>query len=298
MKVSHLRRLQRRAVDDVIALEHIFVINLDRRPDRWAAVQAVCAGAGLPAARTERVSAVDGAGVDVVAAHRCGFVSALGLRRLQEPPRHHIWGMDLNKAALGCALSHIHLWARIAALGSVADVSAGGSAAAPARPTRCCLVLEDDAALVPDTRGSGSGDDGASTSSPASFLADLHGRLRHVPSDWELLYVGGLDTAGQCPMMQVAPGVARVPQYHRTTSAYLLTPRGARRLLATSLPLTFQLDTAMTMNVGYPPSSSGGGTAGGAATLPYVLDPVCYTLQPPLLQQAAELGTDIQHAAA
>lgn len=271
------------------ALERVFVINLDRRLDRWAAIQAVCADAGITAERMERVPAVDGALIDVDAAHRCGFVSSLGLRRLREPPAHHIWGMDLNRAALGCALSHVHLWARIAALH-----------APTAAPKRSYLILEDDATLA------GGGDSlsgvrtAAHTSHPtAPFLAQLETRMRCVPSDWDLVYVGGLDTAAQCPMMTVADGVAHVPQYHRTTSAYLVTPNGARRLLALCLPLTFQVDTVMTMKVGYPQAgmSSGSAAAPRTAKVPYVLDPVCYTLQPPLMTQAAQLGSDIQTAA-
>lgn len=285
MRTCPLWRL--RMTSRPLSLERVFAINLDRRPDRWAAIQAVCARAGLPAERTERVPAVEGSRLDVNAAHRCGFVSALGLRRLKEPPEHHIWGMDLNKAALGCALSHIHLWARIAALGKVSNISAEAPAAA--LPKQCFLVLEDDSTLA-DSDDSGTDSLAASPSLP--FLDQLQRRMNSVPPDWELVYVSGLDTAKQCPHMQVAKGVARVPQYHRTTNAYLVTPQGARRLLATCVPLTFQLDTAMTMNVGYSPGVVG---VAGAQTLPHVLDPVCYTLQPPLMQQAAQLGTDIQH---
>ncbi|GET93434.1 glycosyl transferase-like protein [Leishmania tarentolae] len=285
MRTSHHLRLE--TASGSFSLERIFVINLDRRPDRWSAIQAVCSRAGLPEERTERISAVEGSLVNVQAAHRCGFVSALGLRRLKEPPEHHIWGMDLNKAALGCALSHIHLWARIATLGKVRNLPAEAPAAAP--PKQCFLVLEDDSTLA----NSGyRASDSPLVSSPPPFLDQLQCRMNNVPPDWELVYVSGLDTARQCPHMQVAEGVARVPQYHRTTNAYLLTPQGARRLLATCIPLTFQLDTAMTMNVGYPP---GVVTGVGVSTLPHVLDPICYTLQPPLMQQAAQLGTDIQH---
>ncbi|CAM44120.1 glycosyl transferase-like protein [Leishmania braziliensis MHOM/BR/75/M2904] len=285
MRTPHLWRPQ--TTSRPFSLERIFVINLDRRPDRWVAIQAVCARAGLPVERTERVPAIEGSLVDVNVAYRCGLVSALGLRRLKEPSEHHVWGMDLNKAALGCALSHIHLWARIAALGKVSNVSAEASAVV--LPKQCFLVLEDDSTLA-DAKGSDSESPAASPSPP--FLDQLQRRMSSVPPDWELVYVSGLDTARQCPHMQVAEGVAHVPQYHRTTNAYLVTPQGARRLLATCVPLTFQLDTVMTMNVGYPPGMVG---VAGVKTLPYVLDPVCYTLQPPLMRQSAQLGTDIQH---
>ncbi|KAL7695977.1 glycosyl transferase-like protein [Lotmaria passim] len=267
------------------SLDGVFVINLDRRPDRWVAISRVCAQGGLPLSLVNRVAAVDGSRVDAEACHRCGFVSRLGLMRLREPAEHHIWGMDLNRGALGCALSHIQLWSRIASLSQVDNTatttspSLSSSSAAKASPKSCFLVLEDDAEPV-----------AGADSTSHSFFEELQRRMRHVPPDWELVYVGGLDTAGQCSAMQVAPGVAHVPQYHRTTSAYLLTTSGARRLLATCVPLTFQLDTVMTMKVGLP----AGQLAASEAAVPYVLDPVSYTLQPPLMQQSAALGTDIQ----
>jgi GR25 family glycosyltransferase involved in LPS biosynthesis len=262
------------------SINGVFVINLDRRPDRWAAISHVCKRAGLPSDVTQRVSAVDGTSLDVEACHRCGFVSKLGMLRLQEPAAHHIWGMDLNRGALGCALSHVQLWSRIASLSSALTPTTASSFTPMPSQKGCYLILEDDAELI-----SAAGD------SACSFLEELQSRMDGVPLDWELVYVGGLDTAGQCAATLVADGVSRVPQYHRTTTAYLLTPQGARRLLATCVPLTFQLDTMMTMKVGLP---SGQPTVHGA--VPYVLDPVSYTLQPPLMKQAAHLGTDIQES--
>lgn len=283
----HRTALRRAPGVRAFSLAGVFVINLDRRPDRWAAVSHLCKRAALPPDLIERVPAVEGSEVHVEACYRCGVVSRLGLQRLREPPAHHIWGMDLNPGALGCALSHIQLWSRIAAssIPSVATATLSTpSAASPAKT--CYLVLEDDAELVDSET--------VSSSSSPPLLEELHRRMeRRVPPDWELVYIGGLDTAGQCASLAVAEGVARVPQYHRTTSAYLVTPLGARRLLATCLPLTFQLDTAMTMRVGLPH-----GSLPLPGALPYVLDPVSYTLQPPLLRQSAHLGTDIQQRTA
>ncbi|KPA81347.1 glycosyl transferase-like protein [Leptomonas pyrrhocoris] len=264
------------------SLKGVFVINLDRRPDRLVSISQVCTRAGLAPDLLTRVAAVDGSLVDVDACYDCGFVSRLGLMRLREPNTHHIWGMDLNRGALGCALSHIQLWSYIASLSKVGNIPASSlrcsSSPASTTPQEGYLILEDDAELVESENNSAS-----------SFLEELRRRMERVPSNWELVYVGGLDTAGQCNSARVAQGVAHVPQYHRTTSAYLLSPQGARRLLATCVPLTFQLDTMMTMKVGLP---AGPQSAPGA--VPYVLDPVSYTLQPPLMRQSAHLGTDIQ----
>lgn len=275
-----------RSSSTALSLAGVFVINLDRRPDRWAAIRHVCLRAGLPSRLIERVPAVEGAAVDAAACLQCGFISRLGLMRLSEPSEHRIWGMDLNPGALGCALSHVQLWSRIAALDTPSAAVFCPSFISSAVEKKCYLVLEDDAELVDRQR-----EESMSTpSSSPSLLDALHHRMdQRVPSDWELLYIGGLDTAGQCSRLQVAEGVARVPQYHRTTSAYLLTPQGARRLLATCLPLTFQLDTVMTIKAGLPR-----GRPSSPSAMPYVLDPVSYTLQPPLMRQSALLGTDIQ----
>ncbi|KEG10109.1 putative glycosyl transferase-like protein [Trypanosoma grayi] len=157
--------------------------------------------------------------------------------------------MDLNPAAVGCALSHALLWAAIAA-----------------RRQRCVLVVEDDSMFPPD------------------FHQRYEERVGHVPRDWELLYVSGLDTAGQAPLLRVAEGVSRVPQLHRTTNCYVVSHQGARRLLELCLPMTYQLDTMMTMHT----------IPDDKVEVPHVTSPVCYTLQPPLVVQTTRMGSDIQ----
>lgn len=241
----------------------VFVINLDRRPDRWAfARRQLLEVAKVPASLVQRVAAVDGAAVSTDALYASGLVSALGRHRLMEPPGHRIWGMDLNAGAVGCALSHVKLWATIAAAASYA----AGPAADGHPPA--FLILEDDSLLRED------------------FCDELPRRLSAVPRDWELLYLSGLDTARQCPQLRVAPGVCRVPQFHRTTNCYAVTAAGARRLLTECLPLTYQLDTMMTVAVQPDPA--------GRLALPFVSAPVSYTLRPPLVVQATRFGSDIQ----
>lgn len=227
----------------------VYIINLRRRADRWTFMTEQLARAGLGGECVQRVEAVEGAAADVRALERHGVLSPLAAHRLLHSA-HPVWGMDLTPGAVGCALSHVRLWAAVAA-------AAAEPRALPA------LVLEDDARL------------------PEDLCARYTALLPRVPPDWQLLYLGGLDTAGQCGALRVASDVCRVPQFHRTTSAYAVTPAGAQRLLATCLPLTFQVDTMMTMRV-------------EGAPVPHVRDPVCYTVQPPLVTQAEQLGTDIQ----
>lgn len=217
------------------------------------------------------------------------------------------------------------------------------AAALPSHEEPFYLIVEDDALFA--------------TTPP--FLQAYEQRVtlleRQFPElvSWDVLHVGGLDTGGQCPALALSrqcrtskgftsltspegrfeekkmpccsplpslSGIARVPQLHRTTTAYVVTPVGAERLLRVCFPLTFQLDTEMTRNVGHPSRQHEGGyenkcevnkgskregvvdapapaastTAAAAALPPYVLDPPSLTLQPPLVCQCPEWGSDIQ----
>lgn len=261
----------------------VFLLNLDRRPDRWHAFQeGFREAAGEDSlALVERVSAVDGSRVDMDALLKRGLLSRLGHRRLQEPPARRIWGMDLTPGAVGCALSHIKLWGRIAAAGAATPASSqgsqGGMGCMEGGKGRPFLVMEDDCVFPP--RG-------------VDLASAYEERLRHVPSGgWDLLYLSGLDTANQCPQLMVGSGVARVPQFHRTTNAYVITPSGAEELLALTVPLTYQLDTTMTLQVGYEEGGAGGA---GVVPPPYVRRPRCYTLVPPLITQSALSVGDVQ----
>ncbi|KAH9598023.1 Glycosyl transferase [Trypanosoma melophagium] len=232
----------------------VYVINLDRRPDRWKFISKQLQRAGFSEEDYKRFSAVEGNTIDARKAHACGILSLLGFLRLQAKESQHIWGMDLNNGAVGCALSHVMLWAVIAA-----------------RRLRCVLIVEDDSLF------------------PVNFHQLYKERMRRVPHDWELVYVSGLDTAGQTPLLRIAEGVSRVPQMHRTTNCYVITHQGARRLLDLCLPMTYQLDTMMTLHVGADINSAAGGEE-----VAHVVMPVCYTMQPPLVVQATRMGSDIQ----
>ncbi|CCD13867.1 unnamed protein product [Trypanosoma congolense IL3000] len=227
----------------------VFVMNLDRRPDRWEFATQQLRRAGFQEEEYTRFPAVEGELVDISKAHGCGLISRLGLLRLREPEMRRIWGMDLSPGAVGCALSHALLWAQIAA-----------------SRFRAALVVEDDSMF------------------PEDFHRKYEERLQHVPEDWDLLYVSGLDTAGQTPQLRVAEGVSRVPQMHRTTNCYVVSHRGARLLLEVCFPIIYQLDTMMTMQT----------AVGSPGSQPHVAVPMCYTLQPPLVVQATRMGTDIQ----
>jgi glycosyl transferase family 25 len=75
-------------------------INLDKRPERWARMQAEAGKAGFA---FERVAAVDGTRPDIAAA-----AAAVPIGRL---------GMRMSAGAYGCFLSHREAWSRLVASG-------------------------------------------------------------------------------------------------------------------------------------------------------------------------------------
>jgi len=209
--------------------------------------------ARIPFKENEFVAAVDGSLIDRARLAQSGLISPLGLARLNSASP--IWGMDLTLGAVGCALSHINIWAEVAA-----------------RQLQCALVLEDDCLF---RHGSGDG---------VPFADEYMRRMAYVPDDWEVVYLSGLDTQHQGHLLDLGNGVRRVHQFHRTTNAYVVSAEGARSLLKHCCPITFQLDTMMTMHCARDTRTQA----------MYVVAPVSYTLHPPLIVQATRWGSDIQ----
>lgn len=236
-----------------------YCINLDRRPDRWrrslAALEPHNAWL-FPTLR--RVSAVDGACVDLQ--RLPSYLSnAQVVPFLGTGLAVHLDAVTLPPGAVGCMLSHVRLWRLIASRGGdleqqLADApgtvpGAGGST--PLRRHRggrvgtggAALVLEDDiVAAVPDLR---------------ERLDEVLGQL---PADWDLCYVGfhahpdwqlrGLGELGCGEYDASAPlPVEAAAGTICGTFAYLLSAKGARRLLEPGiiLPLSgrLQLDSAI-----------------------------------------------------
>ena len=186
-----------------------YVINLDRRTDRWAHTQRQLAKVGLQDAAV-RFPGVDGSKVDVGALLKAGTLTPMAVERFALPLEEKLFGMDLTPGGLGCALSHRAVWQRI--------VDAGH---------QCCLVLEDDVEFHPLMRRT---------------FAD---RWARVPADWELVYLGGLDLLndGKPPRPFLADGVRYAYQGHRELTAYVLHARSAQLCLDLSREMTWQIDT-------------------------------------------------------
>ena len=95
----------------------ILVINLDRSPDRWAAMAAHLSALDLPFCR---IAAVDGATIDLTL-----------IADAERYRRSH--GHDLRAAEVGCYFSHLMAMASFLAT-----------------PALACIILEDDARVCDD----------------------------------------------------------------------------------------------------------------------------------------------------
>ena len=186
-----------------------YVINLDRRTDRWAHTQQQLAKVGL--ADAVRFSGIDGSkDVNVEEMHRRGELSDMALQRFKLPAEQKLFGMDLTLGAIGCALSHRAMWRHIVE-----------------QKHACCLILEDDVEFHPGMKKT------------------FNTRWSRVPADWELVYLGGLDllSGDKPPRPFLADGVRYAYQGHRELTAYVLHAASARRCLELSEQMTWQIDT-------------------------------------------------------
>ncbi|HEX3754423.1 MAG TPA: glycosyltransferase family 25 protein [Rhizomicrobium sp.] len=163
----------------------IYLVNLARRPDRLAAMQAMAGRLGLS---LNRIEAVDAASAP-----------------LAEMDRYFAQGGPLGEIPpgdKGCLLSHRLFWQSL--------VNSGDDYAA---------VLEDDAVL---------------TASAPHFLKDSH----WIPPDVELVKLEHYGPRGQGILVSDFTRVrdhfqlARLRSRHTGTGGYIISRRGAEKLLA------------------------------------------------------------------
>jgi len=200
-------------------LQGIYVINLDRRPDRFASLKRQVEASDLRDVPLHRMSAVDSSAKDYTyllseaASEEFAALKTTGLRD------HHA---QLSKGAIGCYLSHYEVWKAVAA-------RTGG------RGDDMFLILEDDA-TVP-------------TRSIKKVYARL-GTLQKAGVDlsastglpwlvfWELICLAGCTPKNSTTPLE--------PQAFWSTQAYSLSVGSARKLLALPFfPLDVQIDAKL-----------------------------------------------------
>ena len=183
----------------------VVVVNLKRRPDRLEKFAASAARA-LGDVEWSRFEAVDGASPEV--AGDDAFAERWDATRNADYDRHCAPGPRRATAGeRGCALSHVELWRRAAALRD---------------PAAWTLVCEDDCRFE---RG---------------FDAELRKRWPLVPGDADVVYLGFSDRGARAYVDGSGESVFE-PTYGFATHCYALRPSAAKRFLD-ALPVAGPLD--------------------------------------------------------
>jgi GR25 family glycosyltransferase involved in LPS biosynthesis len=187
-------------------MEPIYCINLDRRVDRWRRMAARLRNRAL---RAERFAAIDGRALE-----QNGELAALSRNLVVsefDTSDNARWDASvrpgrrarLSAGGLGCALSHLAVWDDLLR-----------------RRRSAALVIEDD---VDFARG---------------FVGRLAALRARLPRRWDLAYLGYVNT-GPAPT-PLADGLG-IPRHLFGTFGYLISQRGARRLLE-RLPIDEPID--------------------------------------------------------
>jgi len=195
------------------SLSRIYCVNLDHRPERWSFMQEQFTRLRMPVLRW---SAVDGRTLNVPHLAEVGIIAKEALPRYNLPLEQKLFGTDLTDGGIGCAMSHFMIWRDI-----IQQCNAGTF-----DEKSTFLVLEDDCRFA----------DGFSEQV-------LQERMSSVPSDWELVYLGGQDLMHRQHEYQVGPGVRRLYKGFRETTAYLVNLAGAKACLEVCVPMYWQFDT-------------------------------------------------------
>eukprot|EP00931_Biecheleriopsis_adriatica_P055991 TRINITY_DN33191_c0_g1_i1.p1 TRINITY_DN33191_c0_g1~~TRINITY_DN33191_c0_g1_i1.p1 ORF type:complete len:577 (-),score=91.63 TRINITY_DN33191_c0_g1_i1:104-1795(-) len=139
------------------------------------------------------------------------------VRHSRDAPRRPedgwISSLDHSPETLARAVSHLELWSELA---NHSDQQAA------------FIVLDENCSFT-----------------PGFDLEMLQSRLSHVPSDWQLLFLGGVDVLGlhSGDDYQVADGVRRLyPWFLSRMAPYIITVAGAKNALKTCMPLRWRLD--------------------------------------------------------
>ena len=130
----------------------MYVINLDRMPERMSKFMARLASTDMAGLAPIRLSAIDGRKIEVER-----YVTPAALAQLQRAERlgYRERHYELTRGGVGCALSHRAAWERL--VQSDKDQA---------------MICEDDAEL------------------DSSTLRNLHVQLAGIPDDWDILLLG------------------------------------------------------------------------------------------------------------
>lgn len=184
---------------------NLFVVTLARSPHRWK--HFLSSGYGeRDFPRLQRFEGVDGRTVNPKNDSRLSVTARVTIMRGHR--RDHT---DINTLGMvGCYLSHVALWRKV-----VDD------------DLPLAVAMEDDAYVTSTQRDRVDG-----------LLAQLP-----PPTEWDVLILGHAHPPTQTPSKRF-PGFGDVTYWYGTI-AYVVSKRGAQRLLAQALPILFQVDGYM-----------------------------------------------------
>lgn len=184
-------------VDDI----PIVCISLERRPDRWQAVQSAATAAGI---QVERLPAVDAKTFD---AARHPSVSLGTAHNITFHTRRSHYEIDAP-GAVGASLSHFKAWEKIRSSG------------APAM-----IIFEDDVNI------------------PVDFRVRLEQIVAALPAVWDMVQFQRTTYDG---VSDCKPVKGKDPWQACTSLmgayAYMISPRGAEKLLARAFPIELHVD--------------------------------------------------------
>jgi GR25 family glycosyltransferase involved in LPS biosynthesis len=180
-------------------------ISLDRRPDRWASLSNYAAAAGI---QIQRISAIDAKNFE---AHKHPAVSLLTAHNILNGTRRSHYEID-RAGAVGCSLSHFKAW----------EYLTNSTAQA-------IVIFEDDSPI------------------PVDFKMRLASLLNELPAQgaWDMVtfyrtpFGGGL--TGCKPDVGNWQSCTSLMGAH----AYMLSRRGAARLLSHAYPIEMHVDAYM-----------------------------------------------------
>jgi len=188
----------------------ILVISLDRRPDRWAQFMERAAKANIDPKRIVRLSAVDASTFDATQHPSVGILTA---HNIKNKVRRAHYEID-RPGAVGASLSHFKAW-------EYTRNSSGSEAT---------IVFEDDTFI------------------PVDFNERLETLVSELPSAWDVVTFYNTPFAGG--INGCSASVSKDSPWQSCTSlmgafAYMVSRRGAQRLLARAYPIEIHVDAYM-----------------------------------------------------
>jgi GR25 family glycosyltransferase involved in LPS biosynthesis len=197
----------------------ILVISLDRRPDRMAKFMEYATAAHIDPSRIVRLSAVDATTFDAI--HHPS-VSLLTAHNIKNKVRRAHYEID-RAGAVGASLSHFKAWEYLQNSRSEA-----------------LIVFEDDAPI------------------PVDFNERLEKIVSELPPSWDMVTFYNTSFAGGIMGCSVKEGDEQRKPWQSCNSqmgahAYMVSRRGAQRLLARAYPIELHVDAyvAFMARLGY-----------------------------------------------